>query len=291
MFDVTYKQEHGPSAIPFNAYADRTLRDYRSLLDSDPSEDILQDFLEHRPSLVPGAWTPGTRSGHTPFYNALIAQPRLPGFNARVPDFLWLSHHSGTIYAALVEIERPSKHLFTAAPIPTAEYTQAYNQFAEWRIWFDSPANKQSFFDHYGIEARQLFSLDFDLHLILVFGRRSEFVDVPRLSKLRSKLAKGRNEELVSFDRLSPDPLLHSALTVSPAGGGRFVVKCVPETFTLSPYFAHDLLPLDRLEAAIDENRNIAPARRTFLKRRLEYWLQWARRADSRCIQGDAFYE
>ncbi|WP_261342730.1 DUF4263 domain-containing protein [Aureliella helgolandensis] len=264
---------------------------FHALLDSKPSESAVQDFLERHPSLVPGAWTPGTKSGHPPFCNVLITQPKLPGFEARIPDFLWISRHSGSMYAAMVEIERPSKTLFTSAPVPTAEFTQAYNQFAQWRIWFDWPANQQLFYDHYGITPKQLFSLDFDLHFILVFGRRSEFESKPKLSKLRGKLANGRNEELISFDRLSPDRWLDCAVTVTPAGGGRFTVKYVPETFTTSPHGAHDLLVLDGLEAAIDSNDDITPDRRAFLKQRVAYWCKWAKEKSSCFIAGSAYSE
>jgi hypothetical protein len=152
--------------------------------------------------------------------------------------------------------------------------------------------NQQLFFDHYGITAQQLFSLGFDLHLILVFGRRKEFNGNPKLSKLRGKLTKGTNEELISFDRLSPDPYLNSAVTVTPNGSGRFTVKYVPETFTASPHYANDLLVLDGLETAIDANEDISPDRRAFLKRRVAYWCEWAKNTSgSYCINGDAYDE
>jgi hypothetical protein len=104
LLDVTYKQERGPAATPFSLYAKRILAEFRTLLDTDPLESAVQEFLERHPSLVPGAWTPGTKSGHTPFYNSLITQPKLHGFDARIPDFLWISRHSSSIYAAMVEI-------------------------------------------------------------------------------------------------------------------------------------------------------------------------------------------
>jgi hypothetical protein len=291
LLEITYKQERGPAVPAFSEYAQRISADFMALIDNDPLEFKVQDFLERHPSMVPGAWTPGTKSGHRPLYNALIAQPKLPGFDARVPDFLWLSKHSGSLFAAMVEVERPSKALFTAAPVPTAEYTQAYNQFAQWRIWFDSAANRQSFVDHYGA-AQQLFSLGFDLHLLLVFGRRSEFENTPKLSKLRGKLANGPNEELLSFDRLSPDPWLDSAVTVTPSGAGRFRVKFVPDTFSVSPHGAHDLLVLDGLTDAIDANATISSERRAFLKERVAYWCEWASETGGmRRIRGDAFRE
>ncbi|MBX3449189.1 MAG: DUF4263 domain-containing protein [Planctomycetaceae bacterium] len=292
MFQITYKQERGPAAPHFDDYAQRTSAKFRELIDSDPAESSVQTFLERHPSMVPGAWTPGGISGHLPLHNALISQPRLPGFDARIPDFLWLSNHSGSIFAAMVEIEKPSKKLFTSAPVPTAAFTQAYHQFAQWRIWFDSTSNRQSFFNDYGITSQQLYFLDFNLHLLLVFGRRSEFENKPELSRLRGKLAKGLNEDLMSFDRLSPQKWLRSTVTVTPRGAGRFRVKYVPETFTVSPHFARYLLVLDGLPEAIDANEDIAPERRMFLKHRVDYWREWAKStADARCIGSDVFDE
>lgn len=278
MFEATYKLQSGPAATPFDEYAERLNRAFKELLESDPTEPKVQDFLERHPSLVPGAWTPGSISGHEPLYSALITQPMLHGFEARIPDFLWLSNHSSSLYAAMVEIEKPSKRIFTSNEVPTAAYTQAYNQFAQWRIWFDNPAHQQNFFNDYGITAEMTNSLEFNLHLILIYGRRSEFQSNHRLSKLRSKLAKGLYEELMSYDRLSPDHSLSSVVTVKPLGAGRFEVKYVPETFTTSPWNAPDLLAFEGLKTAIDANEEIEPERREFLKDRVTYWREWAKK-------------
>ena len=291
VFDVTYTQERGPAAIDFEEYSKLAMAEYHTLLETNPLEPAVQDFLERHPSMVPGAWTPGTKSGHGPLYHALITQPTLPGFGSRIPDFMWLSNHSGAIYAAIVEIERPGKRLFTRSGTPTAEFAQAYNQLTQWRVWFDSPANKQSFLDHYGI-SEQLRSKMFDLHLIMVFGRRSEFNDSSVLSKHRGFLTAGRNEELMSFDRLQPDPTLHNVVTVSPLGNAIFSAKYVPDTFVTSPFNAHDLKPMRHLANAIDRNHNISPERRTFLKRRVVYWVAWANKTYGECcIDCNAFHE
>jgi hypothetical protein len=287
-----YTQERGPAATQFAEYSERISAEFKALIDSDPLECDVQDFMERNPCMVPGAWTPGARSGHPPIHNALITQPKLPGFKSRVPDFLWMSRHSGCAYAAMVEIERPAKKLFTAQDIPSADFTQAYNQFAQWRVWFGEPANQQLFLNEYGIQSKLCYPVGIDQHFLLIYGRRSEFQADKNKALLRGKLASGRHEELISFDRLSPDSLLDSAVTVDAIGGGRFRVKYVPETFKVSPHSAHDYLSLDGLPEAIEANGLISRERRDFLKQRVEYWCNWAR-SETRLvvIGGDAYEE
>ncbi|QDV81658.1 Shedu anti-phage system protein SduA domain-containing protein [Planctomycetes bacterium TBK1r] len=276
--DQTYEIEKGPPAIDFRTYKENLLVEYRALLDSAEHENELQDFLERHPSLVPGAFTPGNQSGHSPRNNALFSQPKLPGFGGKVPDFLWLSGHSSCDYAALIEIECPTKKLFTNDGQQRAEFSQAYNQIKDWRIWFETSANKQIFFDHYGLSGRYRFSRAFDLHFILIYGRRSEFQDNPSLSIKRNSLMSGRNEELISFDRLMPHDWLESATTVVNKGMAELEVKFVPETFLIHPWDIRYQLEMKGLADAIQGNPRIDASRREFLLRRLVYWREWKER-------------
>lgn len=282
MFEKTYKLEAGPPAVDFNEYANATSAAFLRLLDTAQTECQLQEFLELHPSMVPGALTPGSQSGHSPMYEALIAQPLLPGFDAKVPDFLWLSQHSSCIYAAMIEIECPTKKLFTKAGLQRAEFTQAYGQIKDWRRWFNSGSNKQIFFEQYGLTQRMMFSKEFELHFILVYGRRSEFVDNPNFSKRRHTLMSGHNEELMSFDRLQPNPWLSSAVTVKAIGAAQFLIKHVPETFEIRPPAVGDLFHFEGMEEAINRNQAMPAERRDFLLRRLPYWRSWKESGASR---------
>ena len=81
-FITTYTQQHGPEATSWDEYAEETQRAYRDLLDSNPKEGDVQHFLEHHPCLAPGAWTPGTKSGHYPLHCALSHSQRFPASGA-----------------------------------------------------------------------------------------------------------------------------------------------------------------------------------------------------------------
>ncbi len=273
----TYQIVKGPAAVSFSDYAHGAVRALDKLLQESPDESVLQRFLESNPSFVPGARTPGGATCASPLFDLLVSQPRLPGLDARQPDFLWFSSNSDTWFPVLVEIERPSKRLFRKDGVPSAEFTQARNQLNQWRTWFRLPANQLKFQDDYGVPDLWTHRRTMSLHMILIYGRRNEFENDPRLTTQRGSLLPGSDEELMSFDRLAPDPLLSEALTVRAVGAGRYRALKVPPTFTLSPLHAERFLALDGLDEAIDSSEGWASTRRSFVKRRIPYWVEWAR--------------
>lgn len=99
----------------------------------------------------------------------------------------------------------------------------------------------------------------------------------PDRNNLRATLLPGADEELMSFDRLEPDPELYAAITVRAVGNGRCTALHVQPTLTLGPMLAPRLLRIDGLEDAIDRSELMAPDRRDFLKSRIGYWKDWAR--------------
>ena len=117
------------------------------------------------------------------------------------------------------------------------------------------------------------------LHMILIYGRRSELEEQPDLARQRGSLLSG-DAELMSFDRLlGPqyiDIRMKDAVTVKAAGDGRYRAKYVPPVFGVGPYLAGRLLVIDGLEEAIEENQDISNARKMFLQQRIPYWKKWA---------------
>ena len=134
-----------PKHIAIDMYSEQCNQQFRSLLSRDPTELEVQEFLEKHPWLVPGHRTPSGTSGHYPLHCILIAQPKLPGSEVYVPDFMWIATHSGAWYPTLVEIERPGKRIFNKDYNPSAHFTKARNQLAQWRAWFNDPGNVQQF--------------------------------------------------------------------------------------------------------------------------------------------------
>jgi len=272
----TYKIEQGPKPPGIHKYASLCEKEWAKLLVSHPKEKEVQKFLEKNPALVPGAWTPGPKSGHYPLYYALISRPSLRGFPSKEPDFLWISMHSSVWYPTLIEIEKPDKKIFNSSDVPNQEFTQARNQLAQWRTWFSNPVNVQSFIQAYEIPNDILQSRQMKLHMILIYGRRSEFDNKPNLARQRASLLSGSDEELMSFDRLFFDRNLEDAITVKLGSNARYRAISVPPTFKLGPNLAKRLCYIDGIDMAIENATMISSKRKTFLKRRIQYWRDWA---------------
>lgn len=277
-FEITYElSDEAPPPVDWNDYAVKAQAAFAVLCNGDPSERDVQDFLERNPCFVPGAWTPTLKSGHYPLHCSLISQPRLTGLQQRQPDFAWIATHSQTWFPTLIEIERPGKAIFTNDGSPRAEFTQARHQIAQWRSWFGESSKVNEFVREYGIPDLYLRWKTLQPHYVLVYGRRREVAHRPDLSKLLSSLLPGTDEDLVSYDRLEPDPELADAISVKPIGAGRYEVLHVQPTLTLGPALADRLLHLTDVEEAICRCDAIPPDRKEFLRSRVAYWRQWAR--------------
>jgi Domain of unknown function (DUF4263) len=283
----TYEIAQGPAAVPFSDYASITTKAWGALLSGTPTESAVQHFLEAHPALLPSSRGPVGASSEWPFINLLVTQPRLPGLDARQPDFLWFTTTSATWYLVLVEIEKPTRKIFRKDGVPTAHFTRARNQLNQWRTWFSEPANQIKFQHDYGVPELWTYRRTMALQLVLIYGRRHEFEHHPTLSKQRASLLSGDDEELMSFDRLALDPFLDDAVTVRALGNGRYRALRVPPTFTLGPNHADRFLYLDDLDRAIDSSDGWSEPRRLFVKQRIPYWVKWAKLEEQGWISGE----
>jgi hypothetical protein len=201
---------------------------------------------------------------------------------------MWVSTHSGAWFPTLIEIEKPGKKIFNKDRTPTSEFTKARNQLNQWRAWFNTPSNQQQFLDWYGIPD-YMRRRTMQLHMILIYGRRSEFEDSDLLTQQRGTLLPGTDEELMSFDRLLADKDMAQAFTVKSLGRGRYQAVSVPAAFGTGPNRADRLLSIERIDEAIDKNPQIEEERKTFLKHRIPYWQAWASAPGTKIIgpEGD----
>jgi hypothetical protein len=275
-FETSYALEVGPICPSFELYSATSAKQYLDLLNTATNERQFQDFFECNPCFMPGAHSPGS---HGPLHEALISQPELSGLRSRRPDFMWINAHSATWFPTLIEIESPAKRIFRNGAVPSHEFTQARNQLAQWRVWFSEPTNIQKFILDYGIPEKYTKFRTMKPHFILIYGRRDEFENSVELSKQRSVLLNGDDEELVSFDRLAPDRELREAVTVRAVGNGRYRVLKVMPTITTGPVVAERLSALDEIDDAIAIEDRISQKRRDFLIKRLPYWRRWVQQA------------
>lgn len=273
-FEKTYEIEKGPSAYDIDRYVLEKNEEFLELLSSATLETELQKFFESNPSCIPGAWTPGTKSGHAPLHCALITQPELRGLSTKFPDFMWIATHSTGWYPTLIEIENPNKKIFKNNGVPTADFTQARNQLEQWRTWFNSPSNVQLFMEMYQIPDYMRNQRQMKLYMILVYGRRDEFSQNPSQSKDRMSFTTP-DLELMSYDRLSCDRELSDAITIRLNRFSSYEAVSIPPTFKLGPIFSERLVCIHGIDKAIEKNADIPSSRKRFLLDRLPYWIEW----------------
>lgn len=282
----TYTLETGPCHIPDDEYFDNTQHRYVELISQQIPERTIQRFLEKHPVLVPGHSSTGSSSMLYPLDCALISQPELPGLSTYRPDFMWISTHSMAWYPTLIEIEAPHKRYFTKKGLPTADFSQARFQLAQWRTWFKDSGNVQQFKSRYRIPDH-VRSRTMQLHMILVYGRRAEFEDRYDLTSQIAELLPGHDEELMSFDRLKADPTVRDAITVRSVAPADYEALWIPEIFETRAELASRLLHIKGIPETIDRNPKFGHSRSEFLKRRIAYWKNWAKSGSSVLRYGD----
>ena len=281
----TYTLETGPESLDISVYAEARNQEYKKLLeksvvDKEVTEKDFQTFFENNPSFVPGAWTPGSKSGHYPLHCALITQPKLQGLTTKIPDFMWIATHSSGWFPTLIEIERPSKKIFIKKGEISAEFTQAKHQLEQWKTWFNDPLNVQIFLETYQIPDYMRRERQMKLHMILIYGRRND--SQARSKELMSLTSDGM--DLMSYDRLSCDTSLRDAITIKLNSDGKYKALSIPPTFQLRPGMADRLLKISGIGEAIDKTIDITDERKKFLKIRCSYWENWAKNGEKGII-------
>lgn len=265
-------------AMSWLEYRRLMMQQWKALLDGAHSQDepIIHAFLEQHPSMIPGAFnTIGLKSGHAPIFWSVISQPVLPSYPHRKPDFMWLSRNSAFEEPVLIEIESPSKPWFTNKGQSHSKFNQALQQVVEWKSWFDEPVNIINFQKYYKLTGELFESRTFRPSYALIYGRRSEANATPETTKIRGRLLP-EHVTAMTYDRLTPDADASDLICIKLDIERRHQVVSVPPTFQLGPAFAAQLSHLHGLEAAIERNEYIHPARKVFLIERLPYWRAFA---------------
>jgi Domain of unknown function (DUF4263) len=264
------------TAMEWRTYEAIINREWVALLEQTPpaSERDMHVFFERHPCMVPGAFNIlGNESGHAPHFAALISEPPLPSYHKRVPDFMWVSSNSEADQPVLIEIEQPGKAWFTRKGQPTADLTQALDQIAEWKAWFNVPHNTQAFKAFYGLEQSSWMRRDFQPAYVLIYGRRAEANRDPGLTAKRAHL---RAEDIVAmtYDRLAPNRSADEYPCVKATAACQFAAVSVPPTIAWGPRHAERAL-FAHLERAIERNPYLSRVRKDFLMSRLPYWREW----------------
>lgn len=268
-----------PIWINWEAYRTQVGMDWRSLLDNDPPEQDVQEFLELHPSMIPGgSGDVGPGGHHRSEMRAVFRCPTISGAGRSFsPDFMWVTHSSALITPILIEIEKPSKRWFTLDGRPTANFTQAHDQLNDWRSWFRYEENQALFRRKFLFHDRYQYRV-LQPYFLLVYGRRSEF-DARSVHENPGELLHKRDtmrisdESFMTFDSLSPRYDHRDALTVTMTATG-------PTVFAVSPHYGtttdtgRDAVLLGSISDALHRSVNMSSARKQYLEARWNHWRQ-----------------
>ncbi len=276
MFEKKYIIEPDPpKAMDINVYIEKRDFEYRALLENDQAGELLfQSFFERNPAYLPGAFEVLGESGHYPFMNCLISQPKISDERIRIPDFMWLANDSLSFCPVFIEIEKPSKKQFRQDEVNRAEFTQAYNQINEWRAILSTPSGQESFYDRFSIDNRTRQKV-FKPQYVLVYGRRSEYENNEWLRKKRA-LIQQSDCVIMSFDRLQASRDVFDLVTCK-VSNGIYNVLHIPPTFVYRPATASVLKDFNGFSSAISRIPDISDERRAFLQARFDYWMEYGK--------------
>lgn len=278
-----------PLPMDLEEYRRRVLGDWTRLLETDPDERSVHEFLELHPSMVPGGSGdvgPGGHHGST--HSALFSEPELSGAGRRFsPDFMWVTRSTSLVTPILIEIERPSKRWFRQDGRPTAEFTQAHDQLNDWRSWFARDANKVLFRDRF-MFGKRYDDRPLEPQYLLIFGRANEFEPSgghsdPQALRHKRDQQRAADESLMTFDSLVPKADQAESMTVRMTATGA-------EAIAFSPLYGTDtraaqlLADMRNVGAALDRTVMMTDERREYLKGRFQHWSNEGRQSQDRDV-------
>lgn len=263
--------------MEWNEYCRITLEKWRILLNKEPEEREVQEFLELHPSMIPGgSGDIGPGGHHGSDLGAVFRRPKLVGSGRTFePDFMWVTRSTSLITPILIEIEKPSKKWFSGNGRPSGDFNQARDQLNDWRSWFKRDGNQILFRDEFLILDNKYKDRPIEPQFVLIYGRDSEFSHVgghKNPGELRYKRDQQRapDETFITFDSLRPRFDHSNSITLTMTSNG-------PKLFAFSPVFgtrpglAEGALLLGDPASALARSE-ILDERRSYLAKRWAYW-------------------
>lgn len=262
-------------AMLWETYVGIVYQEWHDLLaNPDAVEKDFQGFFERHTCCLPQMYPVFKRGAHGPYPGVIISQPALPGFSRKVPDFLYITRDSATVYVVLIEIEHPAKPWATSTGQQSSEFTQATNQIADWKSWFRDPLNIAQFQKHYRIPSDWIQSRTFEQRYFLIYGRRNDPTLTEVFNKKR-KLLERENECHMTYDRIEPQREMDCLCAKIDESGYRAI--SIPPTLELGPMWAGEGKMIRDKELAVRTNRYLSNIRKHFLIERWPYWDAWHR--------------
>ncbi len=174
------------------------LTEWKNVLSRARGEQVIQDFLERHPALLPGLLD----FHNGPLHGIVVS--KFPFGADFVSDFAFVSRHSMALQFTFVEIEDPAKRIFNKNGSFTKEFNQARQQIADWKVWAEKNIDTLMNMFSPMFETYNAWNDYKTFRFYLIYGRREE-VELSKKRKERwsSVMATGEGKFFVlSFDRL-----------------------------------------------------------------------------------------
>lgn len=209
----------------------KVTQDYKDLIEeitSNPNreEQRIQTFLEKRPQFLPNVSRINATTNHGVYSSLIFPKFSLNGTFRRVPDFMYVTKSSIQACVNFVEIEEPSKKMFTENNDFNAEFNHAFQQLEDWRIWLDEGNNKAFLRTELcrAIQHPLMQTLPIVFKFILIYGRRSEY-ETNDIRKARLSQKSSDPYQIMSFDRLDYSTFSSSLICVKKSDEGYYATN------------------------------------------------------------------
>jgi Domain of unknown function (DUF4263) len=174
------------------------VKEYRALLnDTASGEQAIQEFLERRSELIPLPWM----LNHGLHHDVIIS--KFPLDTSLITDLMYLTKSTTQWYAVFMELENPSKRIFTEnrkTPRFSADFNAALGQLDDWKLFVESHADAVR--ERLSPLLRPLGRNRVRFRFALIYGRNSELLS--NQDRIDRFAARSSNDRMVlSYDSLA----------------------------------------------------------------------------------------
>ena len=178
---------------------DEQKREFLESLDKGPEEQVYQSFLEKYTRFIPREFI----QNHG-LHLSLVLRKLPFGLDYKT-DFFFFSKSTDDWNAVFIEIEKPTSRFFKGNTNEFhSDFLSALQQINQWRAWFQSDQNKQTFLSTVSAIQVPRWMADNPTYnkYVLVFGRRSEYAT--NVDRRRLVQANERDDfKIITFDSLA----------------------------------------------------------------------------------------
>lgn len=257
-------------------FESRVLEEYHELLDelteAGGQEQRIHEYFEKRPLLLPGIYGVHEKTNHGVFGHKIFSKFQLNGgIFRRIPDFLFVTKTSVQLQVVFIEIEDPSKKIFTEKDYFNADFNQAYQQLEDWEQWFQHGTNQTVLRDSLNsvIDHSMMARLPMKAEFVLVYGRRSEYENMNmRIQRLSQK--NKAPFKVMSFDRLTCAPYTSDLITVRLDQNGAHALQ-VDERYEYEYTNRATHRNIQRKEEAVIRNEFISQERKDEIVKKIRH--------------------